>query len=227
MKLKVFVIVPTYNEDPVIRTTISEILEQGYSVVVVDDGSERPASDLLAGLNVWCLRHTVNLGQGAALQTGHQFALSQGADVIVDFDADGQHPPDQIRRIIGPVVSGAADVVLGSRFLDSADARNVPLKKRLVLRAGILVSWIFTGLWLSDTHNGFRSLSRTAAARIVIRENGFAHATEILDLVRRAKLRYLEVPVSVRYTAYSARKGQSVLNGFNILCDLILRRLFH
>jgi glycosyltransferase involved in cell wall biosynthesis len=167
------------------------------------------------------------LGQGAALQTGQQFALSRSADVIVHFDADGQHSAESIGRMIEPILDGTADIVLGSRFLNPADARAVPLKKRLVLRAGILVSWIFTGVWLSDTHNGLRALSRAAAQRIVIRENGFAHATEILDSLRRSGLRYREVPVSVRYSQYSARKGQSVLNSFNILFDLILRRIFH
>jgi len=227
MEPKVFVVIPAYNEDSILRATVSEILKRGYSTVVVDDGSARPASEVLAGLNVWCLRHNVNLGQGAALQTGQLFALSRNADIIVHFDADGQHPAELIDRVIEPILNRTADVVLGSRFLNPVDARQVPFKKRLVLRAGILVSWMFTGVWLSDTHNGFRALSRAAAGRIVIRENGFAHATEILDLLRRSKLRYCEVPVAVHYSEYSASKGQSVLNSFNILFDLILRRIFH
>ena len=118
-------------------------------------------------------------------------------------------------------------MTLGSRFLNESDRRNVPFSKRVLLKAGVLVSWAFTGLWLSDTHNGFRALSRAAAHQITLRENGFAHATEILDLLRRSKLVYREVPVSIRYTEYSRSKGQRALNSVNILIDLMLRRLFH
>jgi polyprenyl-phospho-N-acetylgalactosaminyl synthase len=99
------------------------------------------------------------------------------------------------------------------------------LKKRIALRIGILVSGILTGVWLSDAHNGLRALSRTAASRIYLRENGFAHATEILACLRETRLRYREIPVGIRYTPYSARKGQPVSNGLNIVVDLLLSRV--
>jgi glycosyltransferase involved in cell wall biosynthesis len=222
----VFVIVPAYNEGRVLRSTVSNLLPPGYTVVVVDDGSLIPARQFLEGLDVYCVRHNVNLGQGAALQTGDEFALALGADVIVHFDADGQHSADLIERLIAPIVRGEAEVTLGSRFLDPADRREVPVRKRVLLKAGVFVSWVFARVWLSDTHNGFRALSRVAAERIRLQENGFAHATEILDLLRRSRLPYVEVPTTTRYTDYSKQKGQSALNSFNIVIDLALRKLF-
>jgi polyprenyl-phospho-N-acetylgalactosaminyl synthase len=223
---EVFVVVPAFNENAVLRSTISGLVPFGYTIVVVDDGSTIPAKSQLDGLSVYCLRHAVNLGQGAALQTGTAFALLHGAGVIVHFDADGQHNPALIARLIEPVIHGDFDVALGSRFLDAADRNMIPLVKRVLLKVATPVSWAFTGVWLSDAHNGFRALSRHAAGKIQLRENGFAHATEILELLRREKLSYTEVPVAIRYTNYSRSKGQSVFNSFNIVIDLMLRKLF-
>jgi len=224
---EVYVVIPAFNENSVLASTVREVLAHGYSVVVVDDGSAKSARECLDGLPVHYLRHAVNLGQGAALRTGSEFAISRGAGIVVHFDADGQHDASLIKSLISPIVRGEADVALGSRFLNAADRGAVPAAKRIVLRVGILISWLFTGIWLSDTHNGFRALSRSAAGELRLEENGFAHATEILGLIRSSRLRWVEVPVAVRYTEYSRRKGQSVLNSFNILIDLVLRRIFH
>jgi glycosyltransferase involved in cell wall biosynthesis len=223
----VFVVIPAFNENSVIRTTVASIVSREYTVVVVDDGSAVPVDTFLAGLPVYQLRHAINLGQGAALRTASDFALLKGARIIVHFDADGQHDPALIERLIAPIRAGKADVALGSRFLTKADSHEVPAVKRVLLKAGVFVSWMFTGMWLSDAHNGFRALSRAAAEKIRLEENGFAHATEILELVRRSRLPWIEVPVTIHYSEYSRAKGQSVLNSFNILIDLMLRRLFH
>lgn len=221
----VFVVIPAYNEGEVLRRTVLGVLPLGYQIVVVDDGSSVPALAALADLPVYYVQHLSNLGQGAALQTGMQTALLRGAHIVVHFDADGQHQPRLIERLIAPIRSGEYDVVLGSRFLDPNDRKLVPRKKRILLKAGVLVSWMFTRLWLTDTHNGFRALSRKAASQVRLKENGFAHATEILDLIHKAKLSYCEIPATIRYTDYSIAKGQSMLNSINIVIDLILRKL--
>ena len=220
-----FVVIPSYNEGDVLGRTVRELVPYGFSIVVVDDSSTVPASQQLSGLPVHYLRHTSNLGQGAALQTGTEYALLHGAEIIVHFDADGQHNPELIRKLIEPIRTGLCDVVLGSRFIDPSDRKQVPVKKQLLLKGGVIVSWLFTGLWLTDTHNGFRALSRAAAQRIKLTENGFAHATEILELLRRSRLRYMEVPTAIRYTEYSVSKGQSAFNSIDIVFDLVLRKL--
>src|SRR5579862_1491451 len=113
---RVMVIVPAYNEGPVIRSTVRSLLDAGYEVIIVDDGSQDDTS-AVRELPVVYIRHAVNLGQGAALQTGMTYALRAGADVAVTFDADGQHDSRQIDRLLAPILDGSADVVLGSRFL--------------------------------------------------------------------------------------------------------------
>lgn len=221
----VFVVIPAYNEGSVLADTAAELLRCGYSVVVVDDGSRIPGAEYLKGLPVYYLRHLANLGQGAALQTGTEFAVRQGAHFVVHFDADGQHSPELIPSLIEPIRTGEFDVVIGSRFLKASDRKHVPLEKQILLKAGVFVTWLFSGVWLSDTHNGFRALSAKAARQIRMTENGFAHATEILELIKSAGLRYKEVPATIRYTDYSRSKGQSIFNSINIVFDLVLRKV--
>ena len=221
----VFVIIPAYNEGGILGDTVAQLIPYGYSVVVVDDGSAIPAIQFLRNQPVYYLRHLANLGQGAALQTGSDFALKQDAGVVVHFDADGQHSPELIQQLIEPIRKGECDVVLGSRFINPDDRKQVPWEKQVVLKAGVFVTWLFSGVWLTDTHNGFRALSATAAQKVRMTENGFAHATEILELIKRAGLRYKEIPATVRYSEYSRSKGQSVFNSINILFDLMVRKV--
>lgn len=225
-KAAIFIIVPAYNEAAALPSTIAPLIAAGYTVVVVDDGSTDDTQPVMKALPVIVLRHAVTLGQGAALQTGMDYALQHGAEVAVHFDADGQHPAESIPRLVEPILRGDADVVLGSRFLRPQDAAQTPRGRRVLLRAGIVVSGLFTGMWLSDTHNGFRALSRKALGEIQLRESGFAHATEILGQIRRKKLRYVEAPSAIQYTDYSRKKGQSFWNSLNIVFDLLMEKLF-
>jgi glycosyltransferase involved in cell wall biosynthesis len=225
-KGRIHILIPAYNEANVIAGTVRPLVEAGYTVVVVDDCSQDQTWNALAALPVIRIRHLINLGQGAALQTGADFCVRSGAAIVVHFDADGQHDPSQIAAMVAPIEAGTADVVFGSRFLRASDLKLVPPVRRLMLRAGRIISGLITGVWLTDAHNGFRALSRGALLSIRLRENGFAHATEILDEVRKAGLRFVEVPTTIRYTDYSLAKGQRVSNGFNILFDLLIRKLF-
>jgi glycosyltransferase involved in cell wall biosynthesis len=221
-----YIIVPVYNEASVLRQTLSPLLEAGYRLIVVDDGSRDGSADCVAGLPLVLLRHAVNLGQGAALETGMAWARRAGAEWVLHFDADGQHDPAAVERLLEPLRQGRADVTLGSRFLEAASRRAVPPRRRLLLRLAILANALLTGLWLSDAHNGLRALNRHALACLRFSARDETHATEILSEIRRHKLRWAEVPVLVHYTAYSRRKRRSLADGWNIFARLLARKLF-
>ena len=222
---QVFVVVPAFNEGPAIRRTVAPLLALPLNVVVVDDGSDDQTGEQLAGLGLHYLRHRVNLGQGAALQTGTSYALQRGADYVVHFDADGQHRVEDVERLLHPLTEGPAEVSLGSRFLRAEDTGAVPFARRWLLRVGRISNWLMTGIYLSDAHNGFRAMTRDAAGRITIAENRFAHATEILGEISYHKLRFIEVATNIRYTDYSRAKGQSSWNALRILMELFLGRI--
>ena len=220
-----FIVVPAYNEAPALAGALAPLFAAGYSVVVVDDGSTDETRQVASALPAYVLRHPINLGQGAALQTGTTFALRCGAAYVVHFDADGQHQAADVVRLVAPLRAGEADVALGSRFLRPEDSAQAPALRRWLLRAGTIVNGLLTGMWLSDAHNGLRAFTRAAASQIDLRENRQAHASEILSLIRRAKLRYVECPVTIRYTPYSRAKGQSGWNAFNIVFDLLTGKM--
>jgi glycosyltransferase involved in cell wall biosynthesis len=152
--------------------------------------------------------------------------LQQGAKTIVHFDADGQHHAEDIQSLVDPLENGEADVVLGSRFLRKVDRQAVPPVKRIILRGAVLVNGLLTGLWLTDAHNGFRAFSAAAARQIKIRENDYAHASEIIAEISRLKLRCVERPTHITYSSYATLKGQSPWNSINILIDLLIRKVF-
>lgn len=223
---KVFIVVPAYNEASVIRNTVQELSKTEYEIVIVDDGSQDYTQEAISGLSVHKLRHSINMGQGAALQTGMQYALQQGADIVIHFDADGQHRVEDLPSLIFPLLIGKADLVLGSRFLAKEASQSVPIFRKILLKMGTLINGLFTGYWLSDAHNGLRALNRKALCKIQLKENGMAHATEILLEARKHRLRTQEVAVTLRYTAYSQQKGQSSWNAINIFNDIVLRKIF-
>lgn len=219
---KIFIVMAAYNEANVIRPVVNSLLAIYPNVVVVDDASTDATAEILNQTHVNLLRHSVNRGQGAALQTGIEFALSQGADIVVTFDADGQHDLLDIPGMLAPIIAGECDVTLGSRFLGRTE--GMPLARRLVLKAGILFTRFFSRIRVTDIHNGFRALSAPAAAHIHLRMDRMAHASEILDQIRQSGLSYREVPVTIRYTTYSMAKGQSSWNAVKIGFELLLRR---
>ncbi len=219
----VWIVVPAYNEADRLPATL-RILERHYrNIVIVDDGSTDRTFDLASRFDVWCLSHVGNCGQGAALQTGISFALQRGAEIIVTFDADGQHRVEDIESVVAPIRQRDSDVTLGSRFLGRAI--GMTWGRWFVLKLGVLVTRCLSRLPVTDTHNGLRAFSRQAAEQVQITMNGMAHASEILDELGRSKLRVREVPVTISYSAETLRKGQSSWHGLAILCQLLLARL--
>ncbi|ANY06668.1 glycosyltransferase family 2 protein [Pseudonocardia sp. HH130630-07] len=217
-----WVVVPVYNEGTVIADVVTEVRTRFPNVVCVDDGSRDDSAARIAGTPAHLVRHPINLGQGASLQTGIDYALRRGAERVVTFDADGQHDVADAAAMVEIVRSGAADAVLGSRFLEATEP--IPPLKRLVLRTVAMLSPASRKLQLTDAHNGLRVLSRPVLEELRISMNGMAHASEIVAALARSSWRIREAPVTIRYTEYSRSKGQSLFNGVNILFDLSVRQ---
>jgi len=217
------VIIAAYNESAVLGRVLSDVLHCGYRVLVIDDGSRDATREVALRSGATVVRHPVNLGQGAALQTGIDCALAHGADVIVTYDADGQHRASDIEGLLAAIEQEHAEFALGSRIRGRS---TIPPAKRLVLQAATAFTRLTTGLRITDTHNGLRAMTRRGAAAIQLRQNRMAHASEILTQIAKSGLRYVEVPVTVEYTAYSMAKGQRIADAVMILLDLFVGKLY-
>lgn len=217
--MKVTAVIPAYNEEQMIQQVIDSVRPHVDEVVVIDDGSKDQTYQKAKHSGAVVTRHLINRGQGAALQTGMDLALERGAEYIVHFDSDGQHPQDQIKDLLQPLQSGEYDIVTGSRFLDQTS--NIPRIRKMVLTGGALFTRLMSGLKVTDSHNGFRALNKKAAKLIRLRQDRMAHASELIQLVARHELRHKEIPVTITYTDYSMAKGQSSLNAIKIVIDLI------
>lgn len=224
-KPSIWVICPAFNEATTIGRVLAELRRgQGdYNIVVVDDGSNDATRRIAADVATAVISHPINLGQGAALKTGIDYALSEGADYLVTFDTDGQHLVSDIPRLLEALDRGRADFALGSRFLTASG--EMPLSRRILLFAATVFTTATTGLRLTDTHNGLRAFTRRGAAALQLRQDRMAHASEILAEIARSRLRYVEVPVTIAYTDYSMAKGQRAGDFVMILLDLFAQRI--
>lgn len=224
------VVIPAFNEENRVASAVFSVQPYAWAVVVVDDCSSDRTGQAAYAAGAYVLRHSINRGQGAALQTGTDFALRNlGADIVVHFDADGQMSADDIPTMIDPLLCDEADVVLGSRFLGKK-VENMPALRRATHVGARLFTLMMSGMRLTDTHNGFRALSQDAAKKLRISLDRMAHASEILDLIAARRLRMVERPVTIRYTQDTLEKsfqfeGGTLTRALHIVKDLIKKRL--
>lgn len=220
----VWIVIPAFNEATVIADVIADVRTTFDHVVVVDDGSADQTATAALNAGAHVVRHPVNLGQGAAIQTGVEYARSRpGGRLFATFDADGQHQVHDLARMVRRMTAGGVDVVVGSRFARRDVGSGAPLPKRLILRAAVKLSPSSRKLGLTDAHNGLRVFNRTVADHLNITMNGMSHASEFIALIVENKWRVAEEPVEILYTDYSKSKGQPLLNGVNIVFDGFLR----
>ena len=219
---RAWVVIPMYNEATVIGSVVEGVLHHFAHVVCVDDGSSDASAEAALAAGAVVVRHPVNLGQGASLQTGFDFALSDPLTTeVVTFDADGQHQVEDAVGMLAKLRAEGLDVVIGSRFLDSRT--ELPGLKKIVLPLARAYTRLTTGMRLTDAHNGMRVFDSGFLAQIRIRQNRMAHASELLDQISELKATWGEYPTRIVYNEYSRAKGQSVLNSVNILVDLFFR----
>lgn len=217
-----WVVIPLFNEAAVIGEVVRDVRRGFANVVCVDDGSTDGSGDLARVAGAKVVRHPINLGQGAALQTGIEYALSRpGAAFVVTFDADGQHQVADALDMLERAREENLAAVFGSRFLN--DTVEAGFVRRVILKLAVWFTRQSTGMRLTDAHNGLRVVRADAARRIRLRQDGMAHASEIVLHIGRTGLPWAEHPVHVLYTDYSRGKGQSSLNSVNILVDLLFR----
>lgn len=218
-----FVCIPAYNEGPVLADVIRDVTAHYPNVVVVDDGSRDETFEVARSVTRHALRHPINRGQGAALQTAIDYALLEGARYVVTFDADGQHRVADIPVLLEPLVSGECDIALGSRFL--GETIDLPFVRLVTLKLAVLFTRFFSRVRLTDTHNGFRAFTRRAAKKIGLTCDRMAHASEVIDQVRQSGYAFVERPVQIRYTERSLAKGQSSGQALKVAADYLLGRM--
>ncbi|MDO5079773.1 glycosyltransferase family 2 protein [Buchananella hordeovulneris] len=215
-----WLLIPLYNESAVIGEVIREARQTFPNIVCVNDGSTDGSGEAAEAAGAIVINHPINLGQGAALQTGLDFfKFHTDGKYCVTFDADGQHRVADALEMVRIADHDNLDIVFGSRF--RAEKVEANWLKTIVLRATAWASRRSTGIKLTDTHNGLRLISRRAAEIVELRHNRMAHATEIVTQLARSGLPWAEIPVYIRYTDYSRSKGQSMLNSINIVVELL------
>ena len=219
----VWIVIPAFNEAAVIGEVIADVRSAFEHVVCVDDGSTDGTGEIARRAGAHLVRHPINLGQGAAIQTGVEYARRQpGARAFATFDADGQHRVKDVAAMIDRLGAGDVDVVIGTRFANHEGSRP-PFFKRIVLRTAARLSRRGRRLGLTDTNNGLRVFNKKVADGLDITMSGMSHANEFVMLIAENRWRVVEQPVEVLYTEYSKSKGQPLLNGINIIFDGFLR----
>lgn len=220
--MKIYCVIPAWNQAKNVGRVVTEVLPLVDMVIVVDDGSVDETAQVAKQAGAFVLKHFINRGQGASLRTGTHYALSVGADIIIHFDSDGQFLASDIKSLIKPLLAHEADIVFGSRFLETKS--DIPKAKRyLIMPLAHLVNRVFFGIKLTDPQSGLRAFSAHAGAKLNWQEDRMAHCSEILALAYQNQLRIKEVPMTVIYHHF----GQRFSGGFKILKDLFLNKLSH
>jgi glycosyltransferase involved in cell wall biosynthesis len=219
---KIFIVIPAFNEESVIQDVIREVQGAGYkNIIVVDDGSsddtQAKASELLGKM---ALKHKINRGKGGATKTGIEAAKLLDADIIVTIDGDGQHNPGDIQKLIAPIIENEYDVVLGTRLLNP---KGMPWYKIIANHVGNFFTWLLFGLWVTDSQSGFRAYSKHASEVINTKADRYEYDSEVIREIYIYKLKFTEVPITVRYTEYSMGKfhKQGLVNGIKTLYKMV------
>jgi glycosyltransferase involved in cell wall biosynthesis len=215
-------LIAAYNEATIIEEVVNDLIDSGFQVLVIDDGSTDSTFVEASEAGAKVIRHLINRGQGAALNTGFRYIERYLGEVeyIVTFDADGQHKALDARRMVDYLSMSNDSVVLGTRF-GKSNQTNLPILKKFVLIVSTILFRLLTKMKVTDLHNGLRALNRKNLSLFQLEESGYAHADEFLRIIRQNKLSFSEIEVTIHYTEYSKSKGQPLSNGFVFLFDKV------
>ncbi len=221
MKFKdIYVVVPAFNEQKVIKDIIENLLKNFLNVIVVNDGSNDKTLEMIKDLNIKILTHEINLGVGAAVQTGFDYVASiPNARAVITFDADGQHNVDDAVAMAKEILICEEGIIFGTRF--PKHSKNIPKLKRIVLKLIAKITELVTGVNLSDAHNGLKAFKVNAINELELQFSSYSYESELITQVAKKKIDYKEMPTDIKYTSYSIKKGQKLLNGLLIIEDLL------
>lgn len=217
----VFVIIPVFNEEKMIGKVLDLLKKKFTNIVCVDDGSSDRSLRLIKQKKVYSLKHVINLGQGASIQTGVDFAILKGAKFFLTFDSDGQHNLNDAIEMTKIIKKKKFDIILGSRFLHHEYEKQIPFFRKLMLKIAIYLSNFFSKIQLTDTHNGLRVFNLRFAKKLNIKLDRMSHPHDILNNISKNKFKFKEYPTNIIYSKYSLSKGQKNINSFNILFDMV------
>tara|TARA_Y100000389_G_scaffold189524_1_gene213374 strand:- start:1455 stop:2135 length:681 start_codon:yes stop_codon:yes gene_type:complete len=219
----VYILIPVFNEAQKIESVVNDLSVSFKNIVAVNDGSTDSTQEILESLDVTTLKHSINLGTGAAVLTGFKYIQKlNNADAVITFDADGQHSPDDAVAFAKEILSCKKEVIFGSRFIKNK--KNIPLIKRFVLFVVVFFTNKLSNINLSDAHNGLKAIKITALKKINIDIDQYAYESQIIHQVSKKGITYKEMPTNTIYTTYSKNKGQKLINGLIILEDLFKSR---
>ncbi len=227
-KNDIYVVIPAYNEEKAIGDTLNNLKNHGYNnIIVVDDGSVDKTYDIAKNSGAVVCKHIINRGLGGALGTGIKCALLYDPKVIVTFDADGQHDPKDIEKVVKPVLEENYDVVIGSRLMDRNEVKNMPKVKRIGNWGLNFLTYLLGGYFITDSQSGLRAFSNKAANIIIrqLKSNKYEVSSEFIVLIKKNNLKFKEVPIKTIYTDYSMARGTNVITGFKIFMKLIVHKL--
>ncbi|RAP53488.1 MAG: dolichyl-phosphate mannose synthase [Methanosphaera sp. rholeuAM270] len=218
----IYIILSCYNEEETLEEVVTGLVERGFKVLIIDDGSKDKSPVIARELvkrfapNVYHYRHIINVGLGGAIKTGIQAALSHGADIMITFDADGQHNPDDLYNMYPPLQDGIADVVIASR-----DFSDMPTGRRFGNTVMNYITYFFQGKMVTDSQSGLRAFTASAARKLQLKSPQYGVSSEIIGEINRRKLRMLEVPMTTIYDDRTIQKGTNTMVGLKIILEFI------
>lgn len=221
------IVIPVYNEEKVIKKVIESIPKKinGVSkttIVVVNDGSTDNSAEQVKATRALLVNLPFNLGVGLATATGIEAGKILGADILVTMDGDGQHDPRDIQALVKPILSQKYDLAIGTRLINR---QSMPTLKKVGNWLMNAITYIFSGIWISDSQSGMKAFSQDAIKKLKINTSGYELCSEIIMLAKKEKLRITEVPIRTIYNEHSIRKGQNPLNGLNIALRLLYKKI--
>ena len=216
--LKITIGIPAYNEEKNIASIITKLKKITDSIIVCDDGSSDMTSDISKNLGAIVITHKKNMGYGVAINSIFQKAKELNVDLLVTFDADGQHRVEDIEKVVEPIKNNTADLVIGSRFLDKKS--NVPNYRKIGIKVITKITNVSIKKKLTDSQSGFRAYNKQVLSQISPSDIGMGISTEILIKSSSKGLRIMEVPVTILYSGDTSTHNP-VSHGTSVLLSTI------